>query len=56
MDYLEKIKKNKELLYDLLENDSSNSNEIYDQSCVLDKLILQYMRSEAEYNIHKKSS
>lgn len=56
MNSLKKIEKNRKLLHNLMENDSSNSNQIYHQSCILDELILQYMEGQMRFKNLKKTS
>ncbi len=55
MNSLKKIEKNRELLHNLMANDSSNSNQIYHQSCILDELILQYMKRQMRFKKSKKN-
>lgn len=55
MNSLKKIEKNRELLHDLMTNDPSNRNQIYQQSCILDELILQYMERQTRFKKSKKN-
>lgn len=46
MNQMKKLQENREMLYHLISNSPLKNEEVYKQSCVLDELIVQYMKKQ----------